>query len=237
MTNNSDAATSPDGLSVPHAADALAGSIVYVVDDDASVRRLVAAVLGADGIRVEECQSGEQFLTAISPDQRGCLLLDVDMPGMSGPDVQQRLTERDVCLPVVFLTGVADVDTSVTVMRRGAVDLIQKPFKKERLLEVVRQALGLDLRLAAVRRRQAVGRSRYDALNPREREVMGLVVEGHANKQIARRLDLSEKTIEVHRARVMTKMGADSLAELVRLALDAGVGPEAGGAVATGLPG
>ncbi len=122
------------------------------------------------------------------------------------------------------------MDTSVAVMKRGAVDLIQKPFRKERLLEVVKQALDLDLRLAAVRRRQGVARARYETLNPREREVMGLVVEGHANKQIARKLDLSEKTIEVHRARVMAKMGADSLAELVRFALDAGVGPEAGGA-------
>jgi FixJ family two-component response regulator len=234
MTNELAAAVgSPEGLSQPlAAADALAGSIVYVVDDDASVRRLVAAVLGADGIRVEQCASGEQFLAVVSADQRGCLLLDVDMPGLSGPDVQQQLAGRSVHLPVVFLTGVADVDTSVAVMKRGAVDLIQKPFKKDRLLEVVKQALDLDVRRAAVRRRQAIARTRYSALNPREREVMSLVIEGHANKQIARKLDLSEKTIEVHRARVMTKMGADSLAELVRLALDAGVGPEAGGAVA-----
>lgn len=227
----------PAGAARPlAAADALAGSVVYVVDDDASVRRLVAAVLGADGIRVEQCASGEQFLAVVPADQRGCLLLDVDMPGMTGPDVQKQLTERNVHLPVVFLTGVADVDTSVAVMRRGAVDLIQKPFRKERLLEVVKQALDLDVRRAAVRKRQGVARARYDGLNPREREVMGLVVEGHANKQIARKLDLSEKTIEVHRARVMTKMGADSLAELVRLALDAGVGPEAGGAVAAAAP-
>ena len=234
MTNLPDAAVStPNPGNQPFtAAEPLAGSVVYVVDDDASVRRLVAAVLGADGIRVEQCASGEQFLTVVSGDQRGCLLLDVDMPGMTGPDVQKLLGERGLHLPVVFLTGVADVDTSVAVMKRGAVDLIQKPFRKERLLEVVKQALDLDLRRAAVRRRQGIATARYETLNPREREVMGLVVEGHANKQIARKLDLSEKTIEVHRARVMAKMGADSLAELVRLALDAGVGPEAGGSVA-----
>ena len=111
------------------------------------------------------------------------------------------------------------------------VALVQKPFKKERLLEVVKHALALDAKRTAVRRRQTIAKARVDTLNPREREVMGLVVEGMANKQIARKLALSEKTIEVHRARVMTKMGADSLAELVRLALDAGIGPEAGGAV------
>ena len=117
-------------------------------------------------------------------------------------------------------------------MKRGAVDLIQKPFKKEQLLAVVKQALALDVKRTATRRRQSIAKTRYDTLNPREREVMGLVVEGLANKQVARRLDLSEKTIEVHRARVMAKMGADSLAELVRLALDVGVGPEAGGGAA-----
>lgn len=206
-----------------------AGSVVFVVDDDASVRRLVAAVLGAEGVRVEQCGSGEQFLSSVTPEVRGCVLLDVDMPGMTGPELQNVLVTRNLHLPVVFLTGVADVDTSVAVMKRGAVDLIQKPFKKEQLLAVVKQALALDAKRTATRRRQSIAKTRYDTLNPREREVMGLVVEGLANKQVARRLDLSEKTIEVHRARVMAKMGADSLAELVRLALDVGVGPEAGG--------
>jgi two-component system response regulator FixJ len=205
-----------------------AGAVVYVVDDDAAVRRLVAAVLGSEGVRVEQCASGEQFLATATTDVRGCILLDVDMPGMTGPELQALLATRNLHQPVVFLTGMADVDTSVAVMKRGAVDLIQKPFKKDRLLDVVRAALSLDAKRAAVRRRQGIAKTRYDTLNPREREVMGLVVDGLANKQVARRLDLSEKTIEVHRARVMAKMGADSLAELVRLALDVGVGPEAG---------
>lgn len=231
MTNDptdtpSPAAPTPELREAP-----FAGAVVYVVDDDAAVRRLVAAMLGSAGIRVEQCLSGEQFLSVATPEQRGCVLLDVDMPGMTGLDLQKVLVDRGLLLPVVFLTGTADVETSVAAMKRGAVDLVQKPFKKERLLEVTKQALDLDARRAAVRRRQGLARARYDGLNPREREVMGLVVDGCANKQIARRLDLSEKTIEVHRARVMAKMGAESLAELVRLALDAGVGPEAGPAV------
>jgi FixJ family two-component response regulator len=208
-----------------------AGALVYIVDDDVSVRRLVAAVLAAEGIRVEQCLSGEQFLASVTPEQRGCLLLDVDMPGMTGVELHKQLAGRGIHLPVVFLTGVADVDTSVQVMKRGAIDLVQKPFKKEQLLEVAKRALALDAKRAAARRRQTIARARVETLNPREREVMAFVVEGMANKQIARKLELSEKTIEVHRARVMTKMGADSLADLVRLALDAGIGPEAGTAV------
>lgn len=204
------------------------GAIVYVVDDDPAVCRLVAAMLGSEGIRVEQCLSAEQFLSVASPDVRGCVLLDVDMPAMDGLALQQMLNGRGLYLPVVFLTGVTDVGTGVAVMKRGAVDLIQKPFRKDRLLEVVKQALLLDTQRTAVRKRHYIAKQRCATLNPREREVMELVVEGLANKQIARKLDLSEKTIEVHRARVMAKMGADSLAELVRFALDAGVGPAAG---------
>ena len=197
---------------------------VYVIDDDPAIRRLVSSVLSSKGIRVECFESGKAFLDSAAPDQRGCLLLDVDLPQMSGIDIQQLLQQRNVHIPIIFLTGVADVDTSVAVMKRGAFDLIQKPFDKERLLRVVSEALSLDTKLAAVRRRQMIARGRYETLNGREREVMGMVVTGMANKQIARQLDLSEKTIEVHRSRVMTKMGADSLAELVRLSLD--LGPE-----------
>lgn len=204
-----------------------AGAIVYVVDDDASVRRLVAAMLGGEGIRVEQCLSGEQFLSVAVPEQRGCVLLDVDMPGMHGPEIQNLMRERNLMMPVIFLTGTIDVGTSVEVMKRGAIDLVQKPFNKERLSAVVRHALELDAKRAAVHRRQSIARQRYAMLNPREREVMEAVVAGLANKQVARKLDLSEKTIEVHRARVMAKMGADSLADLVRLALDVGIGPHA----------
>ncbi|HEX8914747.1 MAG TPA: response regulator [Humisphaera sp.] len=213
----------------PYLVDAtFAGAIVYVVDDDAAVRRLVAAMLGGEGIRVEQCLSAEQFLTVAAPEQRGCVLLDVDMPGMNGPELQRVLAERKLALPVVFLTGTVDVGTSVEVMKQGAVDVVLKPFKKDRLVAAVRQALELDAKQAAVARRQSIARQRHALLNPREREVMEAVVAGLANKQIARKLDLSEKTIEVHRARVMAKMGADSLADLVRLALDVGVGPQAG---------
>jgi two-component system response regulator FixJ len=228
---NPDAADTPSGSGAEGAPNAdLAGAVVYVVDDDVDVRRLVAAVLGSVGMQVEQCASAEQFLAVVSPAQGGCVLLDVDMPGMTGLDLQKLLVTRGLPLAVVFLTGVADVDTSVAVMKRGAVDLIQKPFDKERLLTVVRHALAVDAKRAAVRKRHGVAKGRVETLNAREREVLGLVVDGLANKQIARKLDLSEKTIEVHRARVMAKMGADSLAELVRLALDAGVGPEAGAA-------
>jgi two-component system, LuxR family, response regulator TtrR len=197
--------------------------VVYVIDDDAAICRLVATILGNHGIRVESFESGKAFFDAWTSDCRGCLLLDVNLPEMSGLDIQKLLSERDVKLPVVFLTGVADVETSVAVMKRGAFDLIQKPFQKDRLIEVVGQAMLLDAKLAAARKRQVIARARYDTLNSREKGVMGMVVNGMANKQIARQLDLSEKTIEVHRSRAMMKMGADSLAELVRLSMDAGV--------------
>ncbi|QOV90874.1 response regulator transcription factor [Humisphaera borealis] len=198
---------------------------VYVIDDDPAIRRLVSTVLTSQGMRVECFESGKAFLSAHSSDLRGCLLLDVDLPEMSGIDIQGELKNRGVHLPVIFLTGVADVDTSVAVMKRGAFDLIQKPFDKARLIAVVQEAISLDAKRAVVRRREMIARGRYDTLNSREREVMAMVVSGMANKQIARQLELSEKTIEVHRSRAMTKMGADSLAELVRLSLDMGMAP------------
>lgn len=196
---------------------------VYLIDDDAAIRRLVTAVLSAQNIRVQGFESGKAFLDSYVGDQTGCLLLDVDLPEMSGVDIQQNLKERNIHLPVIFLTGVADVDTSVVVMKRGAFDLIQKPFDKDRLLAVVGQALAHDAKQSTIRKRQMQARGCYQTLNSREREVMGMVVAGMANKQIARQLDLSEKTIEVHRSRAMTKMGADSLAELVRMSLDVGI--------------
>jgi len=213
----------PGGAPGPLSDGELSNVVVYLVDDDPAIGRLVQSVLGARNIRVIHCQSGKAFLETVVPEQRGCLLLDVELPALSGPDIQQMLAKHNIHLPVVFLTGVVDVDTSVAVMKRGAFDLIQKPFQKERLIEIVEQAIRLDGKLAEVRQRRTAAQARYDTLNERERQVLQLVVSGFANKQVARMLDLSEKTIEVHRSRAMLKMGADSLAELVRLSMDAGV--------------
>jgi FixJ family two-component response regulator len=162
-----------DVASVPHShGQTFQSSAVFVIDDDPAIRRLVSSILSSQGIRVEGFETGKAFLDACGADQRGCILLDVNLPEMSGVDVQKQLGERNIQLPVVFLTGVADVDTSVTVMKRGAFDLIQKPFQKERLIEVVNQAIALDAKLTAIRRRQMIARSRYQTLNARERDVM-----------------------------------------------------------------
>ena len=190
---------------------------VYFVDDEAAVRKAVSRVLRSAQIEVATFVSPGEFLAANDPDAPGCLLLDVEMPGLSGPDLQRALGGRDGTRPIIFLSGHADVPISVEAMKDGAVDFLTKPVRAEVLLRAVRTAFEKD-RVARIARRERGGiASRLATLTPREREVLDHVVNGELNKQIAGALGTVEQTIKVHRARVMEKMAVHSVAELVRL--------------------
>jgi two-component system, LuxR family, response regulator FixJ len=193
---------------------------VFVVDDDPAVREWLEALLRAAGHSVVSFASAAEFLAAYAPNVPGCLVLDIRMPEMSGLELQARLKERAATLPVIFITSHGDVPMAVEAMRAGAVDFLLKPFEDQDLLDRVRQALALDAASQAERSELDAIRARIKALTPRELEVMRLVVEGKANKIIATDLSLSQRTVEIHRARVMDKMGAGSLAHLVRMVLD-----------------
>jgi FixJ family two-component response regulator len=200
-----------------------ASPIVFVVDDDPSVRGAVGRFLKSAGYRVEAFASAEDFLQQPLPDVPACVILDVIIPGLDGLDAQHTLAQRHASPPVVFITGHGDIPLSVRAMKAGAVDFLPKPFRNQDLLAAVRSALArhrLALREAA--ERSTIGQ-RVESLSPREREVMAFVVSGMLNKQIGHRLGVSEKTIKVHRARVMSKMQADSLADLVRMAEKVGI--------------
>ena len=197
--------------------------VVFVVDDDPSVGKALARLFRSAGLGVEVYTSAREFLGRETQDVPGCLVLDLKMPGIGGLDLQRDLKAAGVEIPIVFLTGHADVPASVKAMKAGAVDFLEKPFEGARLLEVVRAAVEKDLRAREERAEVAAVRRRVESLTPREREVFDPFFKGMLNKQVAHALGNAEKTVKVHRARVMRKMGADSLAELVRLALKAGV--------------
>lgn len=192
---------------------------VFLVDDDEAVRDGLKELLEANRLRVKTFGSAEEFLEACRPDIPGCVVLDVRLPGISGPKLQQQLVEREIRLPIVFLSGFGDVPTTVQALKGGAIDFLEKPVAAETLLERVRAALDVD---AERRKTNAFARhaqARYKRLTAREREVMTLVVGGVLkNKDIARRLGISPRTVEVHRARVMHKMGAQTLLELIDFA-------------------
>jgi FixJ family two-component response regulator len=190
---------------------------VFVVDDDPAARRAIMWMLESAGHRVEAFASGEAFLAGSYAERIGCLVLDVRMPGMSGLVLQHELLQRGIRLPVIITTGYGDVSVAVEALQRGAVDFMEKPIDGARLLERVDAAVALD---AERRRRERLRRactSRIGRLTPREREVMTMVVAGKANKVVAYELGISQKTVESHRARLMSKLEVDSLADLVRL--------------------
>jgi FixJ family two-component response regulator len=195
---------------------------VFVVDDDDAVRTSLRLLLKSVGLPVETHASAQAFLDAYDPERAGCLVLDIRMPGMSGLELQQRLTEMHAILPIVFITGHGDVPMAVEAMQHGAVDFIQKPFRDQDLIDRINQALEKDnANRAGLRERDAILR-RMQQLTPREREVLDLVTKGKANKVIAGDLGVSQRTVEIHRARVMEKMAASSLAHLVRMVIEAG---------------
>ena len=205
-----------------------ADPVVFVVDDDASVRRSLARLLGSAGFEVETFASSEDFLSAAHPERPSCLVLDLHMPGIGGLDLQHRLAAAGLDPAIVFLTGHGTVPSSVRAMKAGAVDFIQKPFDGPDLLAAVGRAVDRDRGARVERREREQVRVRFDVLTPRERQVMALVVAGLPNKLVADRLGTSEKTIKVHRGRVMAKMGAASLADLVRMGEKIGVRGDAG---------
>jgi two-component system, LuxR family, response regulator FixJ len=201
--------------------------IVFVVDDDDAVRDSLSLLLETSGHRVRAFASAQNLLDALTPEARGCIIADVRMPGMDGLELQERLAARRIGLPVIIMTGHGDVPIAVRAMKAGAVDFIEKPFAEEPLLETVRLAL---VQSERDRRRsgEPSAEERLAQLTTREREVLEAMVAGHPNKVIAHLLQISPRTVEIHRARVMEKTGARSLSHLVRLALQAGVVPDEG---------
>ena len=199
---------------------------IFLVDDDASVLRALGRLIKSAGYEVQTFESARAFLDS-GDFQKGptCLVLDVRMPGLNGLDLQRELQAANASLPIIFITGHGDIPTTVQAMKAGAVDFLPKPLKDTVLLKAIEQALARAVRDQAKRRELEALSERRNTLTPREREVMALVVSGLLNKQIAFELGTVEKTIKVHRARVMQKMGVDSLAELVRVAEKIGVSP------------
>jgi two-component system, LuxR family, response regulator FixJ len=193
---------------------------VFVVDDDESVRGSLRFLLRSAGLESRAFGSAPEFLGAYDPGQPGCLVLDVRMPGMSGLELQQELNLRGAVIPVIFITGHGDIPMAVEAMQHGAHDFLQKPFRDEDLIERVRRALAKDAKARAALEEHKAIRERLDSLTPREREVLALMARGKPNKIMAHELGVSQRTVEIHRARVMEKSGASSLAELVRMVMD-----------------
>jgi FixJ family two-component response regulator len=191
--------------------------IVFVVDDDASVRDAVQRLIASVGLRVQTFGSTREFLSSKRPEAPACLVLDVRLPDASGLELQRDLAAANFNIPIIFITGHADVPMTVRAMKAGAVEFLTKPFRGQELIDAIQEAIAKDRVAWSERAQMAELRSRYDSLTPREKEVLTLVASGLLNKQIGAELGTSELTIKTHRGRVMEKMGAESLADLVRM--------------------
>jgi FixJ family two-component response regulator len=191
--------------------------IVFIVDDDLSIRRSTERLVRAAGLNVQSFASAGEYLKSPRPEGPACLLLDVRMPGLNGMDLQHELNQSGIHIPIIFITGHGDIPMSVRAMKAGAVEFLTKPFRSRSLLDAIRAAIERDR--SASRERSQIGevREHHDQLTPREREVMALVVAGMLNKQIAGQLATTERTVKFHRAHIMQKMNAKSLADLVRM--------------------
>lgn len=207
-----------EGETVVSQSDATA----FVVDDDEAVCRSLQRLLESRGLEVETYRSAQTFLDAYDPTRPGCLVLDLRMPGMGGLELQDKLAAQQIGIPIVIITGHGDVPNAVRALKAGAADFIEKPFKPEDLLERIRQAIASDAEIRRARAERGDILAHIARLTPRERQVMHLLVAGKANKQIGLELGISSKTVEIHRARLMERMEADSVAALVRMALISG---------------
>ena len=197
--------------------------IVFVVDDESAVGVSIKRLLHSVGLEARHFTSASEFLRAKRPDAPGCIVLDVRLPDLSGLDLQQELAKANVDLPVIFITGHADIPMTVRAMKAGAVEFLTKPFREQELLEAVQRAISRHRQILDQRASMRVLQSRYELLTPREREVFPLVASGLLNKQVAAELNASEKTIKVHRSQLMHKLEAHSLSDLIRMAEQLGV--------------
>jgi two-component system response regulator FixJ len=193
---------------------------IYIVDDDEGVRNSIRFSLKSVGLVGHTLASAKEFLDTYKPELPGCLVLDVRMPGMSGLELQQQLNLRGAIIPVIFITGHGDIPMAVEAMQDGAFDFLQKPFRDQDLIDRVQRALERDARNRAALAEHERIRASFDSLTPREQEVLALMIRGKPNKVMAAELGVSQRTVEIHRARVMEKTGAGSVAQLVRMAMD-----------------
>ena len=198
---------------------------IFIIDDDASMRRALSYLLQSAGYKVETYSSAEKFLAGEPYDGVGCILLDVRMPGLSGMDLQEKLMRSDYMMPIIFLTGHGELSMGVQAMKKGAFDFLTKPCDDEQLLGAVRRAIEKDRQARGSYKEKQEIRRRIELLTPRENEILRYVIAGMLNKQIAGKLGIAEPTVKIHRGRIMEKLCAESVADLVRLAGKAGIEP------------